>query len=222
MYSAGPFSYPLVQVNLNVVPAQEFAGRVNTQARIREEIMPARLERRIGLLSNQCIRQPNSRTTFAHQILPEIVFYLPCLMAQQGQKSHRQRHQSVFSSFTANHPNLPETDILDTQAHSLNSSQFRAVQHRDQAQKGSDPFFHTLNGQEGQEADDVFIVQLARVALAAVQNEVLDPVKICADRPATVALDQHEVLNRLEKRRFRHVPHLIHEMYADRYTRCVT
>lgn len=79
----------------------------------------------------------------------------------------------------------------------------------------------TLNGQEGQEADDVFIVQLARVALAAVQNEVLDLVKICADRPATVALDQHEVLNGLEKRRFRHVPHLIHEMYANRYTRWV-
>jgi hypothetical protein len=113
------------------VPAQEFAGRVNTQARIREEIMPARLERRIGLLSNQCIRQPNSRTTFAHQILPEIVFYLPCLMAQQGQKSHRQRHQSVFSSFTANHPNLPivKIDILDSQKHQLDTPQSRAIQH---------------------------------------------------------------------------------------------
>ena len=77
----------------------------------------------------------------------------------------------------------------------------------------------TLNGQKGQKTNDIFIMQLARMALTAVQNEVLDPVKICADRPATVALDQHEVLNGLEKRRFRHVQHLIHEMYAHRYTR---
>jgi len=65
-------------------------------------------------------------------------------------------------------------------------------------------------------------MQLGRMAFAVLQNEVLDPVQIRFDCAMAVALDTHEVLNGLEKRRFRHVPHLIHEMYADRYTRWVT
>jgi hypothetical protein len=65
-------------------------------------------------------------------------------------------------------------------------------------------------------------MQLGRMAFAVLQNEIPDPEQIRPYCAMAVALDTHDVLNGLEKRRFRHVLHLIHEMYADRYTRWVT
>ena len=65
-------------------------------------------------------------------------------------------------------------------------------------------------------------MQLGRMAFAVLQNEIPDPEQIRPDCAMAVALNTHEVLNGLEKGRTRHVPHLIHEMYANRYTHWVT
>lgn len=216
--------------------------------------MPTKLDGSTGVLTRKGIRQPYAGVLLYSSVTTQTLLDSADLLTKCRQQLIRKRHHAVPTALATDDPHQPviEVDILDPQAHQLDTPKTGAVQHRHlqimelshsrqqdrylslgqhhwqlplslrapearqityrlakelrlqkhnriERQRLSTCRNIPLRRQEGQKPHDMHVTQHQRMPLVVEQDEKLDPIQVGTNRAPTVAVDAHEVFDRLQK-----------------------